>query len=92
MKNFSKINVLYITLKLKINFEEYDFSEILKGLNIELEHGTINTKFNITDDKIIPTLKIVLKHLNEIPDYYTRLEKMKKEYYEEQNNLINHNK
>ena len=49
------------------------------GLNVELEHGSINPITNVTNDDPILTGKIALAHLNEFPDYYTRLTKMEEE-------------
>jgi len=49
------------------------------GLNIELEHGKRNAFTNVTNDDEILTAKIALAHLNEFPDYYTRLNKLEKE-------------
>jgi uncharacterized protein DUF5661 len=34
---------------------------------------------NVTDDDVITTAKIARAHLNEFPDYYTRLAKMEAE-------------
>ncbi len=41
-----------------------------------MEHGTINKKTNVTNDDLIKTGKIALAHLNELPNYYTKLNKM----------------
>jgi hypothetical protein len=49
------------------------------GLDVELEHGKIDPQTNVTNDEPIMTGKIALAHLNEFPDYYTRLDKMEKE-------------
>ena len=49
------------------------------GLEVELEHGKVDRHTNVTDDDPIMTGKIALAHLNELPDYYTRLDKMEKE-------------
>jgi hypothetical protein len=46
------------------------------GLNVELEHGAIHKKTNVTDDDGKLTGEIALAHLKEFPDYYTRLGKM----------------
>jgi hypothetical protein len=43
------------------------------GLNVELEHGRKDPETDVTHDEPIVTGKIALAHLNEIPDYYTRL-------------------
>ena len=49
------------------------------GLDVELEHGLVDLKTNVTSDDEIMTGKIALAHLNEFADYYTRLDKMEKE-------------
>ena len=49
------------------------------GLEVELEHGARDPQTNVTGDDLIMTGKIAWAHLKEIPDYYTRLEKMEKE-------------
>lgn len=43
------------------------------GMNVELEHGTINPLTNITNDDPIMTAKIALAHLLESPIYYHNL-------------------
>lgn len=48
-------------------------------MEVELEHGTISSLTNVTNDDLLATGKIALAHLNEFPDYYTRLLKMEKE-------------
>lgn len=47
-------------------------------MEIELEHGTANSLTNVTNDDLLTTGKIALAHLNEPPDYYTRLLKIEK--------------
>jgi hypothetical protein len=49
------------------------------GMDVELEHGTVNLRTNITNDDALMTGKIALAHLNEFSDYYTRLKRMEKE-------------
>jgi hypothetical protein len=49
------------------------------GLEVELEHGKRDPPTNVTNDDPVLTGKIALAHLNEYPDYYTRLAKMEKE-------------
>ena len=46
------------------------------GLNVELEHGSKDTNTNISNSDPILTGKIALAHLNELPDYYTRLKRI----------------
>ena len=43
------------------------------------EHGRRDRETNVTDDDELTTGKIAWAHLNEFPDYYTRLEKMEAE-------------
>ena len=54
------------------------------GLDVELEHGSRELSTNVTNDDEITTGKIALAHLNEFPDYYTRLQKMENQAKEEQ--------
>jgi hypothetical protein len=49
------------------------------GMDIELEHGLHDPLTNVTDDDPVVTGKIALAHLNEFPDYYTRLDRMEEE-------------
>ena len=48
-------------------------------MDVELEHGTVDPKTNVTNDGTFVTGKIALAHLNELPGYYDRLEKMEEE-------------
>ena len=43
------------------------------GMDVELEHGKQDPETNVTDDGETVTAKIARAHLNEFPDYYTRL-------------------
>ncbi len=49
------------------------------GMDVELEHGTHDLETNVTDDDETVTAKIARAHLNEFPDYYTRLAAMEAE-------------
>ncbi len=53
--------------------------EFRAGMDVELEHGLHDERTNVTDDDPHTTAKIALAHLNEFPDYYTRLERMEGE-------------
>ena len=64
--------------KLKVNSKVITPSYFRKGLYVELEHGLVNKKTNVTKNDLIKTGKIVLAHIVEFPDYYVRLEKMEK--------------
>ena len=67
---FTLKDVLEVSNKLNIKFDKFTKEELLTGMNIELEHGTINPETNVTNDNLILTTKIALAHLNEFPNYY----------------------
>jgi hypothetical protein len=57
----------------------FDAEQFRMGLEVELEHGRRDLETDVTHDDPIVTGKIALAHLNEFPDYYTRLAKMEAE-------------
>jgi hypothetical protein len=57
----------------------FDVEQFRMGMDVELEHGRFDEATNVTDDDPVFTAKIALAHLNEFPDYYTRLQKMEQE-------------
>jgi Protein of unknown function (DUF5661) len=57
----------------------FDVEQFRIGMDVELEHGLHDPATNVTDDEPSVTGKIALAHLNEFPDYYTRLERMEEE-------------
>lgn len=67
---FNMEDALFAANRLGIRFDDYTPEEFLDGINIELEHGTINPKTNVTNDDLITTAKIALAHLYEYPNYY----------------------
>jgi hypothetical protein len=54
----------------------FDAEQFRRGMEVELEHGRRDPRTNVTDDDPQTTGKIALAHLNELADYYTRLERM----------------
>ena len=67
---FDLSDVYYVAALLNIKFNKFSPEELLSGMNIELEHGLISPKTNVTDDDLVMTTKIALAHLNEFPNYY----------------------
>ena len=65
-------DVLHAASILGISYDKFSPKEFLDGINIELEHGTINSNTNVTNDDLIIISKIALAHLNEFPDYYNK--------------------
>jgi len=78
-KRFTAKEAKEIGEKLGIKWSKYDVEQFRMGLDVELEHGLVDPHTNVTNDDPIMTGKIALAHLNEFPDYYTRLDKMEKE-------------
>jgi len=64
---------------LGIDWSKYDVEQFRMGMDVELEHGTENSVTNVTNDDPLMTGKIALAHLNEFPDYYSRLLELEKE-------------
>ncbi|HPY33744.1 MAG TPA: hypothetical protein PLO92_05135 [Anaerolineaceae bacterium] len=62
-----------------MDWTHFDVEQFTMGINVELEHGLVDPHTNVTNDDPLTTAKIALAHLNEFPDYYTRLEKMETE-------------
>ncbi|MBV8218281.1 MAG: hypothetical protein JO325_07445 [Solirubrobacterales bacterium] len=57
----------------------FDVEQLRMGMDVELEHGTQDQQTNVTDDDVLVTAKIARAHLNEFPDYYSRLAVMEGE-------------
>ncbi len=64
---------------LQFGHEPFDVEQFRMGLDVELEHGTVDPQTNVTDDDPVLTGKIALAHLREFSDYYTRLYAMEEE-------------
>lgn len=80
-RNYSFEEARSVAERLGLDFarSEFDLEQFQAGLNVEGEHGAVDRATNVTDDDPVMTGKIALAHLNELPDYYTRLKKMEAE-------------
>ena len=78
-KVFSAEKAKKIGEKLGIDWSKFDVEQFRVGMDVELEHGKENNLTNVTNDDPLMTGKIALAHLNEFPDYYTRLLKLEEE-------------
>lgn len=80
-KSFTREEALAVAIELGIDFEalKYDLEQFRMGLDVELEHGLRSPKTDVSGDDSVITGKIVLVHLTEYPDYYTRLAVMERE-------------
>ena len=80
-KSFTADEALRIGAEIGIDWETapFDVEQFRSGMDVELEHGVHDLLTNVTGDDPHVTAKIALAHLNEFPDYYTRLERMEEE-------------
>lgn len=78
-KHFTAEEAKQIGEQLGIDWSKWDVEQFCMGMDVELEHGTVDSNTNVTNDDPLLTGKIALAHLNEFADYYTRLDKMEKE-------------
>ncbi len=78
-KCFTREEAKKIGEQLGITWKKWDVEQFRKGMDVELEHGTVDENTNVTNDDPLMTGKIALAHLNELSDYYDRLENMEKE-------------
>jgi len=65
--------------QLGVDWSKFDVEQFRAGMDVELEHGEVDPHTNVTNDDPLLTGKIALAHLNEFPDYYTRLLKLEEE-------------
>ena len=73
LEGVSNAGIDKLAQSLGVDFNTISRLEFVKGLKEELEHK------DITKGDLTMTAKIALAHLKELPDYYTRLDKMKEE-------------
>ena len=83
-KHFTKDDATRIVESLGIDWTKLDVEQFRMGLDVELEHGSRELSTNVTNDDEITTGKIALAHLNEFPNYYTRLQKMESQAKKDQ--------
>jgi hypothetical protein len=69
---------------------EFNLEEFRAGMDVELEHGSHDSRTNVTNDDPLLTGKIAWAHLLELPDYYTRLAIMEQEGEAERDRLTAH--
>ena len=78
-KRFSLTEAKQIGHTLGIDWHAFGVEQFRIGLEVELEHGAVDSQTNVSNDDGLITGKIALAHLKEFPDYYTRLKAMEKE-------------
>ena len=78
-RHFTADQAKAIGEQLGIKWDKCDVEQFRAGMDVELEHGLQDVLTNVTGDDTLVTGKIALAHLNEFPDYDTRLKKMEEE-------------
>ena len=78
-KVFTTEEAKKIGAQLGLDWSRFDVEQFRMGMDVELEHGLADSHTNVTNNDPLTTGKIALAHLNEFPDYYTRLHKMEEE-------------
>ncbi len=78
-KTFTTEEARVIGSYLGVKWANFNVEQFRMGMDVELEHGLRNPYTNVTNDDLKMTGKIALAHLNEFPDYYTRLERLENE-------------
>jgi Protein of unknown function (DUF5661) len=79
INDMSDTQIMRLGEQVGIDFLKVSLKEFRQGLSVELEHGSKDPETNVTNNDLFLTSKIAWAHLKEIPDYYTRLQKMETE-------------
>ena len=76
--NFSSDEARQVGTEIGIDWASapFDVEQFRMGMDVELEHGLHDPATDVTASDPVVTGKIALAHLNEFPDYYTRLAQM----------------
>jgi hypothetical protein len=77
-RKYTKEEAKKIGDKYGMDWKKYDVEQVRMGIESELEHNSKDKKINVADS-MEDVLKILMAHLNEIPNYYTKLKKMEGE-------------
>ena len=78
-REFSADEAKSIGERLGVDWEKLNLEQFRLGLAVEMEHGSRDPETDVTQNDPLITGKIALAHLNEFPDYYTRLAKLEAE-------------
>ena len=69
---------------LHIDWDQVDLEEFRQGLMGNHKEGAIDPETGLTYEDVLLAGKVVLTHMEEFPDYFTRLAKLKAEVDEYQ--------
>jgi hypothetical protein len=83
-KQISSDDAKRIGDSLYIDWDQVDLEQFRQGLMGNHEQGTMDPETGLTYNGVLQSGKIVLAHMQEFPDYFTRLAKLKAEVDEYQ--------
>lgn len=69
---YGVLDIFNTAVFLGVSFHDFRMSDLVTGVDIEMEYGLVNPETNVTNDNLVMTMKIALAHLNEFPNYYNR--------------------
>lgn len=78
-KQFTSDEARRIGDTIGIDWNHVDLEQFRLGLSVEMEHGDHDPTTDVTHGDPLLTGKIAWAHLNEYPDYYTRLAELERE-------------
>ncbi|HEY3311351.1 MAG TPA: DUF5661 family protein [Anaerolineales bacterium] len=93
MKNkrvFSVVEARKVGEQLGLDWTKIDLEQFRRGLEVELEHGKLDSQTDVTGDNLLSTGKIAWAHLKEIRDYYTRLDQLETQAKEQSRLAVKH--
>ncbi len=85
--NITLEEAMQIGNALSIDWNRVDIHQFRRGLEVELEHGLVDKNSNVTNNDMLLTGKIALAHLNELDDYYTRLDMIEQAQFNVSQNM-----
>ena len=78
-KQISPAEAKHIGEALRIDWDHVDLEQFRQGLMGKQTQEIVDPETGLTYDGVLQTGQVVLAHMEEIPDYFSRLEKLKEE-------------
>ena len=78
-KQISSDEARRIGESLHIDWDRIDLEQFRQGLMGEADQANMDSETGRTYDSVLLSGKLVVAHMQEFPDYFTRLEKLKAE-------------
>ena len=75
-REFTREEAVTAGKKLGVNWSKVPLEQLRKGMSVELEHGKVMSKTDITGNDPTMSAQIALSHILECNNYYDRLERL----------------